>query len=151
MVGTQQALSIEVLLQLCPGAFVCCCISTPPGFHTRWLRSQHPSRKKLEFTPEKSATSNHMVKVLFCSPAPPHALSEWFLVMMHNCMLNEYRRWGFINALWSACTRHCGHGSVNAVMHNDVLHRQGKHLQTSHAQWILERLKLNLIWIFDSN
>jgi hypothetical protein len=26
---------IEVLLQLWPGALVCCCLRGPPGFHTR--------------------------------------------------------------------------------------------------------------------
>jgi hypothetical protein len=50
MADMQQALSIEVLLQLWPGTLVPCCISTPFAFHTRRLRSQHRSRKAFEFT-----------------------------------------------------------------------------------------------------
>jgi hypothetical protein len=105
MADMQQALSIEVLLQLYPGTLVPCCISTPVAFHTRRLCSQHPSRKEFEFTWVKTAASKNMVKVLFCAPAPPHSVPEWFLVMMHNCMLNESLCCGFINALWSRYNR----------------------------------------------
>jgi hypothetical protein len=86
--------------------------------HPARLCSQHPSRTEFELTRVKTATSKHMVKVLLCAPAPPHALSAWFLVITQNCMWNESRRCGFTNALWSTYTRQCDHSSVNAVMHN---------------------------------